>query len=261
MIVMLPILGAFIGSLWFCAFVFMEWFFIPIYLEAAILTVFPFLITGFIHLDGFMDTSDALLSRRPKEEKLKILKDPHTGAFSIISLVIIFLMIFGSFLSILDGIRLGAIGRGTLLILVGIPVISRCGSALAIFLEKPLLHSQYHKDQKSAQQETTSLSGQAVQQKNDVEKNPLFDRINGSVMGIMVIGVCILLIGLLTLFFDVTLWVVLWISDLAVMLSYFFYIRRATKELGGISGDLAGYALTLSEFWGVFIVALMVHWV
>ena len=33
------------------------------------------IITGGIHIDGFCDTSDALLSRRPQEEKLKILKD------------------------------------------------------------------------------------------------------------------------------------------------------------------------------------------
>lgn len=37
------------------------------------------LITGGIHLDGFCDTADALYSRRPQEEKLRILKDPNCG--------------------------------------------------------------------------------------------------------------------------------------------------------------------------------------
>ena len=45
-------------------------------------------------MDGFMDTSDALSSYRTKEERLRILKDPHIGAFAVISL----LMLVGLFL-------------------------------------------------------------------------------------------------------------------------------------------------------------------
>ena len=50
-------------------------------------TVLPILLTGGIHLDGFMDTMDALHSYRDRERKLEILKDPHIGAFACISLV------------------------------------------------------------------------------------------------------------------------------------------------------------------------------
>ena len=44
----------------------------------------PLVITGGFHVDGFMDTMDALHSYQPREKKLEILKDPHIGAFSMI---------------------------------------------------------------------------------------------------------------------------------------------------------------------------------
>ena len=44
----------------------------------------PIIITGGIHLDGLLDTADALSSYKSMEEKLEILKDSHTGAFAII---------------------------------------------------------------------------------------------------------------------------------------------------------------------------------
>lgn len=46
----------------------------------------PIFITGGIHIDGFMDTMDALHSYMPKEKKLEILKDSHIGAFAVIML-------------------------------------------------------------------------------------------------------------------------------------------------------------------------------
>ena len=46
----------------------------------------PLIITGGFHVDGFMDTMDALHSYQPRERKLEILKDSHIGAFSVIKL-------------------------------------------------------------------------------------------------------------------------------------------------------------------------------
>ncbi|SDB05988.1 cobalamin-5'-phosphate synthase [Pseudobutyrivibrio sp. YE44] len=47
----------------------------------------PIIVTGGFHIDGFMDTSDALASLGDKEKRLEILKDSHVGAFAIIRLV------------------------------------------------------------------------------------------------------------------------------------------------------------------------------
>ncbi len=47
----------------------------------------PIAVTGGFHLDGYMDTGDALSSYADREKKLEIMKDPHIGAFAVISLV------------------------------------------------------------------------------------------------------------------------------------------------------------------------------
>lgn len=62
---------------------------------AAVLTALPVLITGGIHMDGFLDTVDAKSSCKPREERLKILKDPHAGAFAVIYGSLYFLLYFG----------------------------------------------------------------------------------------------------------------------------------------------------------------------
>ena len=58
-------------------------------------SLLPLLVTGGIHADGFMDTSDALQSFGGRERRLEILKDPHIGAFAVIR----FLCLAGIYLS------------------------------------------------------------------------------------------------------------------------------------------------------------------
>jgi adenosylcobinamide-GDP ribazoletransferase len=40
-------------------------------------------LTGAIHIDGFLDTCDAAFAALPRERRLEILKDPHHGTFAI----------------------------------------------------------------------------------------------------------------------------------------------------------------------------------
>ena len=53
------------------------------------------LVTGGIHLDGLLDTADALSSWQTRERRLEILKDSHAGAFAIIVCCGYFLAAFG----------------------------------------------------------------------------------------------------------------------------------------------------------------------
>ena len=74
-IVCLPPVGLIVGGLWaLCAALFAHFRFTG-FLAAAILTALPFLVTGFFHLDGFLDCCDAILSRRDLVTRQKILKD------------------------------------------------------------------------------------------------------------------------------------------------------------------------------------------
>lgn len=63
---------------------------------AAVMTAVPVLITGGIHLDGYIDTADALASYQPAEKKLEILKDPHVGAFAVIRCCVYFALYLGA---------------------------------------------------------------------------------------------------------------------------------------------------------------------
>lgn len=63
---------------------------------AAIRVAIPVLVTGGIHLDGLLDTADALSSHQEKEKKLEILKDSHAGAFAIIVCCVYFAVLFGA---------------------------------------------------------------------------------------------------------------------------------------------------------------------
>ena len=64
-------------------------------MRAAGYVLIPLLVTGGIHMDGFLDTVDALSSWQPKEKKLEILKDSHAGAFAVIMGCAYFLLALG----------------------------------------------------------------------------------------------------------------------------------------------------------------------
>ena len=51
-------------------------------IRGAVAALLPLAITGGIHMDGYMDTTDALASWQPVEKRLEILKDSHAGAFA-----------------------------------------------------------------------------------------------------------------------------------------------------------------------------------
>lgn len=80
-----PLVGAVTGAAEYAAYLLLVHLHSGTILRAAVLTALPLLITGGIHMDGFLDTCDALHSWQDREEKLRILKDPHAGAFAVIS--------------------------------------------------------------------------------------------------------------------------------------------------------------------------------
>jgi len=64
-------------------------------LFAALALCLPLLISGGIHMDGYMDTMDALSSHQSRERKLEIMKDPNCGAFAVIYCGIYLFLQFG----------------------------------------------------------------------------------------------------------------------------------------------------------------------
>ena len=68
---------------------------IPSGVGAAVFTVLPYFLIGGIHLDGYLDTSDARGSYGDREKKLEILKDSHVGAFAVTACVIGAILVYG----------------------------------------------------------------------------------------------------------------------------------------------------------------------
>lgn len=62
-------------------------------------------VTGALHLDGLMDSADALLGSRAPEERLRILKDPGIGAFGVAAGSLVLLTKVGALASLTGGAR------------------------------------------------------------------------------------------------------------------------------------------------------------
>lgn len=135
MLLFLPLIGAELGALQLLLTRVCVWLSVPAALKGVLLCAAPFLLTGFIHLDGFMDVTDAVRSYRPLERRREILKDSHVGSFAVIGVVLLMLCQFAVFFT-LDGSKL----RYELIFL---PAVSRCCSALAVDVLPPMHTSQY----------------------------------------------------------------------------------------------------------------------
>jgi len=91
-------------------------------LRAVGLALLPVAASGGIHLDGFADTVDALASHAGPEQKRQIMKDPHAGAFAVIG-VCAYLLLYTALAAELP--------EGVCWLLLPLPVLSRALAALA----------------------------------------------------------------------------------------------------------------------------------
>lgn len=64
----------------------------PFLLWPIMLVVVLVVLTRALHLDGFMDSCDALLGGFSRERRLAILRDPHVGAFAVVGVVCLLLV-------------------------------------------------------------------------------------------------------------------------------------------------------------------------
>ena len=88
-----PLVGLVIGLiLWLLAQALTAYF--PPLVLGALLLVAELMLTGGLHLDGFMDSMDGLLSARTPERILEIMKDSRIGAHACMALVGLLLLKF-----------------------------------------------------------------------------------------------------------------------------------------------------------------------
>ena len=137
MLLCLPVIGLEIGLIWWAVGKLAFALELPPFLQAAVLCTVPYLLTGFMHLDGFMDVTDAVRSYRNLERRREILKDSHVGSFAVIGVVLLILLQFAACREISS--------PDCLDVLPLIPMVSRCCSVLAINCLPPMETSQYAK--------------------------------------------------------------------------------------------------------------------
>ena len=209
MLVFFPWIGAVIGILlWFWNML-CNRLSIGVICYVLISTLIPLAVTGGFHVDGFMDTMDAFHSYQPKEKKFEILKDSHIGAFSVIMLVVYGLLYVGAFSEIAKNEALKVFCCGFFL--------ARCLSGISVVTFK------------SAKNNGLLFMFADTAQKKIV-KSALYIQLM----------VCTVFMLCISIFTGVAVIV-------AALCSFIYYYYRSNKELGGITGDTAGYFVTVCE--------------
>lgn len=213
-----PLVGLVVGLINYAVFIITEYFNLSNILISAITMVTPFIITGMLHLDGYMDVCDALLSRRDKKEKIRILKDPNTGAFSVISLGILFIIDFSAIYTLVED-RVNVIG------IIIIPIISRSLMGLMLLKKESMKESSLGSYFKKG-------TGKA-----DIIILYVF---------LIIFSLSFILLGLKFILVPMSMIILSIIS-----------VNKSTKELGGMSGDSAGYGLVLAEVIGILMLSII----
>ena len=178
------------------------------FLPAVVFVIVPIIISGGIHVDGFIDTVDAICSHKPMERKLEILRDTHTGSFALIITLAYFLIALGVWSEMpIDEVPVLAVGF----------VMSRSLSGLAIVI---FPHAK-----------TSKLLAAFADGTNK--------KIVGIVMVVYIIASAALMCYLEPLYGSV--------GVLGAAISFAYYYYTSKKHFGGTTGDVAGYFVQVCE--------------
>lgn len=204
-----PLVGLVIGLiLWLLAILLNPYF--PSLILGALLLVAELMLTGGIHLDGFMDSMDGLLSARSPERILEIMKDSRVGAHASMALVGLLLLKFS---------LLASLTAAQFSILIVMPMLSRWAHQIGIigfpYARAQGLGKGFHE------------AGRWI---------PFL------LSGVVVCGLSIYLVGLAGL-----------ISFVVSVLFITLFASKISALLGGLTGDLYGAMIELSEIVCLFV--------
>lgn len=220
----LPFVGSVIGAVT----VFVQWAGMEAGFDRAFLTailvLIPVFITGGIHMDGFLDTADAMSSWQERERRLEILKDSNAGAFAVIAAGVYFLIWYGSYSQIGENIT-------AVYIMAAGFMVSRCFAGLGVILLP------------KAKADGT-VAEFSRKSRHDAVKYTL-------------ILFLILLLG-------VMLWIHPLYGGAAFIsagIVFVYYRYMALKYFGGTTGDLSGCFICLCETGMLLVLAVLSNFV
>ena len=208
----MPVAGAVVGTLGGLLFSALCFWDVSSMLRAAIMTFFYMAVTGGLHMDGFMDTCDAVFSRKGRRERLEILSDTHVGAFAVMGCGAVLMLKAGIFSELFAR---PAPFTSYVVLTAAIPVYSRFGLGLLFFLP-------FAKEDGLAR----TLGSERV----------FSDR--------SVLWAGCALFGLAAAWAAGMKWLFVPFAGGAALV---FYGRYCVKKFGGVTGDLMGAYVELSE--------------
>lgn len=176
--------------------------------QTAVYLVIPVAISGGIHLDGLLDTADALSSWQTRERRLEILKDSNSGAFAIITGLVYFILAFGV-MSEVGSRSIGVIGVSF--------VLSRSLSGYSVVSFKKARNT-----------------GLAVAFANPAQKKAV------QITMVLFIVACALLLVWINPVPGIAVFA-------GALLTFWYYHHVAMHYFGGITGDLCGFFTQISE--------------
>lgn len=177
-------------------------------LRNVVLMLIPLAVSGGIHLDGLLDTADAMSSWRPREKRLEILKDSHAGAFAVIACAAYFFLMY----AVLDMVA-GELVRAYVFSFV----VSRSLSAVSVVtFPKALAEGTVAGFSKNAQTRVIQATS------------------------LVYLAVCAVAMSAMQPVLAAA-------ALVGALLTFLWYYRMAMKHFGGINGDLAGCFLSVCE--------------
>ena len=179
----------------------------------------PLVITGGIHIDGYMDVMDALHSYGDRAKKLSIMKDPHVGAFAVINLLVYYMLFAAGYSQIYSFRMMGIVSAGFYL--------SRILSGLF-----------------------------AVSYRNADGKGLLFEFTSKARLGAVRISLVLqlLICGTIMMFLDIITGGAVLIAN-AILFVYVYSL--CVKEFGGINGDCCGFLSSTVELVTVLVTGIL----
>ena len=229
MLAMLPSVGIVVGALFFILMAGAEKLRLPDMVTTIVAEFYMFYIHGFMHLDGFMDCTDAIMSRRDIEERQRIMKDPTVGSFAVVMVCFLLITWFACFYTV------ASVSWTMMYAIAFLPVISRASGGYQVLKYKPLGHSQYVEDY----EEENRGKCRAV-----------------TIVQLAVYMLIYYFVIYFVLRFPTEFMIRMWCTHLAAAVVSAFAGAHARKQLGGMSGDIAGYSIVWGELAGVVAAAV-----
>ncbi|MCR5598243.1 MAG: adenosylcobinamide-GDP ribazoletransferase [Lachnospiraceae bacterium] len=266
-IVFFPLIGLLIGAAEYAVYYYFKEWDLPAMAATVIMCVIPIIITGGIHLDGFMDSSDAINCFGDKEKRLQVLKDPHVGSFAIIRLITfvglflaaVYMILYYSFEGGLISYSVDVFQEYNVIGMPETPVAPYNIEELIMvwclcFTLARVMSAFSAVVLPSANKEGTlfRFSGRYSEKVLELENNNDKSGINKVSLVILIVEEIAVIAAMLC------------INPAAggvltgtTVLVFMYYWMRSKKLFGGVNGDLAGWFLCLAELWMTILTAFM----